>query len=226
MEAATSTFSPAAPLMVISRCSRSTRKASTPALDAVRTHQRILGRRRAASGCRSAATSRAWTASCANSASSISFWIRTACSTPTRDRSTACIVRSAHRRSGGVRAATTNRASKYGRGRRLSGRSHLREFYRDAGFDVHDPHIAKLRHAGISTFTGLKYHRITGKTAGKNRTTPVGRASARRNMRVISCSTARCRSVGWRRSSIVHRSSSRLMTPSFSVIVVRGSAVD
>lgn len=42
-----------------------------------------------------------------------------------------------------------------------------REFYRDAGFDVHMPHIDKLKHAGISTFTGLKYHRITGKTAWK-----------------------------------------------------------
>ena len=42
-----------------------------------------------------------------------------------------------------------------------------REFYRDAGFDVHQPHIEKLRHAGIATFTGLKYHRITGKTAWK-----------------------------------------------------------
>jgi len=42
-----------------------------------------------------------------------------------------------------------------------------REFYRDAGFDVHEPHIEKLRHAGIATFTGLKYHRITGKTAWK-----------------------------------------------------------
>jgi len=42
-----------------------------------------------------------------------------------------------------------------------------REFYRDAGFDVQDPHITKLRHAGIATFTGLKYHRITGKTAWK-----------------------------------------------------------
>lgn len=42
-----------------------------------------------------------------------------------------------------------------------------REFYRDAGFDVHQPHIEKLRHAGIATFTGLKYHRITGKTTQK-----------------------------------------------------------
>jgi 1,4-alpha-glucan branching enzyme len=42
-----------------------------------------------------------------------------------------------------------------------------REFYRDAGFDVHAPHIEKLRHAGIQTFTGLKYHRITGKTDWK-----------------------------------------------------------
>jgi len=42
-----------------------------------------------------------------------------------------------------------------------------REFYRDAGFDVHQPHIEKLRHAGIATFTGLKYHRITGNTAWK-----------------------------------------------------------
>jgi len=42
-----------------------------------------------------------------------------------------------------------------------------REFYRDAGFDVHQPHIEKLRHAGIATFTSLKYHRITGKTTWK-----------------------------------------------------------
>ena len=42
-----------------------------------------------------------------------------------------------------------------------------RDFYRDAGFDVHAPHIEKLRHAGIPTFTGLKYHRITGKTDWK-----------------------------------------------------------
>jgi len=38
-----------------------------------------------------------------------------------------------------------------------------REFYRDAGFDVREPHIEALHHAGISVFTGLKYHRITGK---------------------------------------------------------------
>jgi 1,4-alpha-glucan branching enzyme len=38
-----------------------------------------------------------------------------------------------------------------------------REFYRDAGFDVHEPHIEALLHAGIQNFTGLKYHRITGK---------------------------------------------------------------
>lgn len=38
-----------------------------------------------------------------------------------------------------------------------------REFYRDAGFDVHEPHIEALLHAGIQSFTGLKYHRITGK---------------------------------------------------------------
>ncbi|MEK7796565.1 MAG: 1,4-alpha-glucan branching protein domain-containing protein [Pseudomonadota bacterium] len=42
-----------------------------------------------------------------------------------------------------------------------------REFYRDAGFDVDEPHIRKLLHAGIKTFTGLKYHRITGKTDWK-----------------------------------------------------------
>lgn len=42
-----------------------------------------------------------------------------------------------------------------------------REFYRDAGFDVDEPHIRKLRHAGIKTFTGLKYHRITGNTDWK-----------------------------------------------------------
>jgi 1,4-alpha-glucan branching enzyme len=38
-----------------------------------------------------------------------------------------------------------------------------REFYRDAGFDVHEQHIESMRHGGIATFTGLKYHRITGK---------------------------------------------------------------
>jgi len=42
-----------------------------------------------------------------------------------------------------------------------------REFYRDAGFDVDRPHIDKLRHAGVRTFTGLKYHRITGRTDWK-----------------------------------------------------------
>lgn len=42
------------------------------------------------------------------------------------------------------------------------GDSVYREFYRDAGFDVHLPHIQSLWHAGIPTFTGLKYHRITG----------------------------------------------------------------
>ena len=39
-----------------------------------------------------------------------------------------------------------------------------RDFYRDAGFDVDAPHMWPLRHAGVRTFTGLKYHRITGKT--------------------------------------------------------------
>lgn len=39
-----------------------------------------------------------------------------------------------------------------------------REFYRDAGFDVHEPYMARLRLGGVRTFTGLKYHRITGKT--------------------------------------------------------------
>src|SRR5581483_10941355 len=42
-----------------------------------------------------------------------------------------------------------------------------RDFYRDAGFDVHEPHIEALHHAGVPTFTGLKYHRITGKTDWK-----------------------------------------------------------
>ena len=37
-----------------------------------------------------------------------------------------------------------------------------REFYRDAGFDVQEPHIESILHAGIKNFTGLKYHRITG----------------------------------------------------------------
>ena len=38
-----------------------------------------------------------------------------------------------------------------------------RDFYRDAGFDVDAPHMLALRHAGVKGFTGLKYHRITGK---------------------------------------------------------------
>ncbi len=42
-----------------------------------------------------------------------------------------------------------------------------REFYRDAGFDIDTLHFQKLRHAGVRTFTGLKYHRITGKTGWK-----------------------------------------------------------
>jgi 1,4-alpha-glucan branching enzyme len=42
-----------------------------------------------------------------------------------------------------------------------------RDFYRDAGFDVDLPHIRNLLHAGVRTFTGLKYHRITGKTDWK-----------------------------------------------------------
>jgi len=42
-----------------------------------------------------------------------------------------------------------------------------RDFYRDAGFDVHEPHIQALHHDGVPTFTGLKYHRITGKTDWK-----------------------------------------------------------
>ncbi|MEK6771255.1 MAG: 1,4-alpha-glucan branching protein domain-containing protein [Pseudomonadota bacterium] len=42
-----------------------------------------------------------------------------------------------------------------------------REFYRDAGFDVREPHIQRLLPASIPTFTGLKYHRITGKTDWK-----------------------------------------------------------
>ncbi|HEX7043961.1 MAG TPA: 1,4-alpha-glucan branching protein domain-containing protein [Burkholderiales bacterium] len=42
-----------------------------------------------------------------------------------------------------------------------------RDFYRDAGFDVQEPHIQALHHAGVPTFTGLKYHRITGRTERK-----------------------------------------------------------
>jgi 1,4-alpha-glucan branching enzyme len=42
-----------------------------------------------------------------------------------------------------------------------------REFYRDAGFDVHKPYMERLRHDGVRTFTGLKYYRITGKTDSK-----------------------------------------------------------
>lgn len=42
-----------------------------------------------------------------------------------------------------------------------------RDFYRDAGFDVDAPHMRPLHHGGVATFTGLKYHRITGKTDSK-----------------------------------------------------------
>ena len=42
-----------------------------------------------------------------------------------------------------------------------------RDFYRDAGFDVHAPHMQRLRHADKPGFTGLKYHRITGNTEHK-----------------------------------------------------------
>jgi 1,4-alpha-glucan branching enzyme len=42
-----------------------------------------------------------------------------------------------------------------------------REFYRDAGFDVDAPHIRRLLHAGVRHFTGLKYHRITGRSDWK-----------------------------------------------------------
>jgi 1,4-alpha-glucan branching enzyme len=38
-----------------------------------------------------------------------------------------------------------------------------REFYRDAGFDIDASHLHPLRHAGEAGYTGLKYHRITGK---------------------------------------------------------------
>lgn len=37
-----------------------------------------------------------------------------------------------------------------------------REFYRDVGFDIDAPYVDEFRHAGIKTFTGLKYYRITG----------------------------------------------------------------
>ncbi len=37
-----------------------------------------------------------------------------------------------------------------------------REFYRDVGFDLDLPHLTPLRHGSIKTFTGLKYHAITG----------------------------------------------------------------
>ena len=37
-----------------------------------------------------------------------------------------------------------------------------REFYRDVGFDSDAEHIRALRHADSPSFTGLKYHRITG----------------------------------------------------------------
>lgn len=37
-----------------------------------------------------------------------------------------------------------------------------REFYRDVGYDLDLPHLTPLRHGSIKTFTGLKYHAITG----------------------------------------------------------------
>jgi 1,4-alpha-glucan branching enzyme len=47
------------------------------------------------------------------------------------------------------------------------GDPNYRDFYRDAGFDVADAHMQALWHAGKPGFTGLKYHRITGKTDAK-----------------------------------------------------------
>ena len=47
------------------------------------------------------------------------------------------------------------------------GDSLYRDFYRDAGFDIDAPHMLPLRHAGTPGFTGLKYHRVTGKGAWK-----------------------------------------------------------
>ncbi|MBF0327909.1 MAG: DUF1957 domain-containing protein [Nitrospirae bacterium] len=42
-----------------------------------------------------------------------------------------------------------------------------RDFYRDIGFDLTNDYIAKHTQINIQTFTGLKYHRITGKTQDK-----------------------------------------------------------
>ena len=42
-----------------------------------------------------------------------------------------------------------------------------RDFYRDIGFDLGAEHLEPCLPAGIRTFTGLKYYRITGKSGGK-----------------------------------------------------------
>jgi len=54
----------------------------------------------------------------------------------------------------------------------------FREFYRDAGFDVDMPHIRAMHHGPQPSFTGLKYHCITGATPYKQIWHP-GRARKR-----------------------------------------------
>ena len=44
-----------------------------------------------------------------------------------------------------------------------------REYYRDIGFDLDQDYLEPFQYAkGIRTHTGIKYHRITGKTENKH----------------------------------------------------------
>ncbi len=70
-----------------------------------------------------------------------------------------------------------------------------RDFYRDIGYDLDFDYIKPyIQSNGLRKFTGLKYHRITGRAAGRNPTGPTSRASGRRTTRAISSSTAASRS--------------------------------
>ena len=124
--------------------------------------------RRAASGSPSAATRRGWTACWPNSASSI-FFVDTHGLLNAAPQPKYGVHRPARTPGGPAAFARDYESSKqvWAAEEGYPGDLLYREFYRDAGFDVDEPHIRKLLHAGIKTFTGLKYHRITGKTDWK-----------------------------------------------------------
>ena len=97
-----------------------------------------------------------------------------------RNRNTACTGRRARLVAQPPSRATYESSKLVSRRNATLGDLLYREFYRDAGFDVDEPHIRKLLHAGIKTFTGLKYHRITGKTDWKEPYHPSWAREARR----------------------------------------------